>query len=344
MIAADGAHSLVRHRLDIGFYGQDLRADVPPRRPPSRFRLGRRRIPHLRVGRGAGRALSDGQRPRAADRGPATLHRNSDSRYGPTLDDCRAIVERRVHHRVTLSSIGWSSYFRLNSRMVDRLRVERIFLAGDAAHVHSPAGAQGMNTGIQEALNLGWKIARMLSGGASDRLLDTYHAERHPIERDVLRQSSMLTQMDERRTRSDEADPRSRDARALRDRPAARRDAAHGERAVDSVPAQSADDGASARWRSARGRARAGCAGACGRRAPRARAGFRLPVRPARSRRTFRSSCWWNPEGADDIALAPATITVAHAMRDPTERIERSDGKWCCPRGAHVAYHRCHAG
>ncbi len=192
MIAADGAHSMVRHRLDIGFTGKtfeqtfllaDLQADSDW--PDDEFHI---------FASGTGLAalfpMGDSRARLIAD-----LHTPPDSDHGPTLDDCRAIVEQRIHHRVTLSSIGWSSYFRLNSRMVDRLRVDRIFLAGDAAHVHSPAGAQGMNTGIQEALNLGWKIARMLSGGASDRLLDTYHVERHPIERDVLRQSSMLTQM-----------------------------------------------------------------------------------------------------------------------------------------------------
>jgi hypothetical protein len=96
---------------------------------------------------------------------------------------------------VTVENLAWSAYFHLNNRMADRLRSGCVFLAGDAAHVHSPAGAQGMNTGIQEAFNLGWKIARMLAGVAPDRLLDTYHDERHPIEREVLRQSSFMTQM-----------------------------------------------------------------------------------------------------------------------------------------------------
>jgi len=102
-----------------------------------------------------------------------------------------------VQERVDVSDLAWSPYFHLNSRMVEKLRVGRIFLAGDAAHVHSPAGAQGMNTGIQEAFNLGWKLARVLKGAAPDRLLDTYHAERHPIERDVLRQTGFITQMAE---------------------------------------------------------------------------------------------------------------------------------------------------
>jgi hypothetical protein len=115
----------------------------------------------------------------------------------PSLEQCKALIARRVRERVDVSDLAWSAYFHLNSRMVDRLRVGRIFLAGDAAHVHSPAGAQGMNTGIQEAFNLGWKLARVLKAGAPDRLLDTYHLERHPIERDVLRQTGFITQMAE---------------------------------------------------------------------------------------------------------------------------------------------------
>jgi 2-polyprenyl-6-methoxyphenol hydroxylase-like FAD-dependent oxidoreductase len=76
--------------------------------------------------------------------------------------------------------------------MVDRYRVDRVFLAGDAAHVHSPAGAQGMNTGIQDASNLGWKLAHVLRG-ADPALLDTYGAERLPVAADVLGLSTLLT-------------------------------------------------------------------------------------------------------------------------------------------------------
>jgi 3-(3-hydroxy-phenyl)propionate hydroxylase len=115
----------------------------------------------------------------------------------PTLDACRTLAATRVHHPLALTDLRWSGYFHVNSRMVEQLRVGRVFLAGDSAHVHSPAGAQGMNTGMQEAFNLGWKIARVLSGGAPERLLDTYHLERHPIEREVLRQSSFMTHMAE---------------------------------------------------------------------------------------------------------------------------------------------------
>lgn len=115
----------------------------------------------------------------------------------PSLEECRLLAARRIHHPVRFEDLKWSARFHLNRRMVEQLRVDRVFLAGDSAHVHSPAGAQGMNTGIQEAFNLGWKLARVIRGGAPDRLLDSYHLERHPIERDVLRQTSFVTQLAE---------------------------------------------------------------------------------------------------------------------------------------------------
>ncbi|HEY7489322.1 MAG TPA: FAD-dependent monooxygenase [Streptosporangiaceae bacterium] len=80
----------------------------------------------------------------------------------------------------------WSSRYRSESRQAPAYRAGRVFLAGDAAHTHSPAGAQGLNTGFQDAFNLGWKLAAAIKGRAPDWLLDTYHAERHPVGRDVL--------------------------------------------------------------------------------------------------------------------------------------------------------------
>jgi hypothetical protein len=81
----------------------------------------------------------------------------------------------------------WSTRFLSERRQAERYRVGRVFLAGDAAHVHSPVGGQGMNTGIQDAMNLGWKLAAVLRGRAGDDLLDTYQAERHPVGATVLR-------------------------------------------------------------------------------------------------------------------------------------------------------------
>jgi 2-polyprenyl-6-methoxyphenol hydroxylase-like FAD-dependent oxidoreductase len=88
---------------------------------------------------------------------------------------------------VTITHVGWTSHFRANIRMVDRYRAGNVFLAGDAAHVHSPAGGQGLNTGIQDAYNLGWKLAT-----GDDALLDTYEAERLPVAAQVLGISSRL--------------------------------------------------------------------------------------------------------------------------------------------------------
>jgi 2-polyprenyl-6-methoxyphenol hydroxylase-like FAD-dependent oxidoreductase len=87
--------------------------------------------------------------------------------------------------------ISWKSRFHCDERQVARYRHGRVFLAGDAAHVHSPMGGQGMNTGIQDAANLAWKIDAVL-GGAADTLLDSYQCERHPIGRRVLLQSGLM--------------------------------------------------------------------------------------------------------------------------------------------------------
>ena len=91
---------------------------------------------------------------------------------------------------VTLSNPTWLSTYRVNVRMVRDFRVGKVFLAGDAAHVHPPAGGLGMNTGIQDAYNLGWKLAAVINGEAGDALLDTYEAERRPIAEWTLDTSS----------------------------------------------------------------------------------------------------------------------------------------------------------
>ena len=97
---------------------------------------------------------------------------------------------------VTISNPTWLSTYRVSARMTREYRVERVFLAGDAAHVHPPAGGLGMNTGIQDAYNLGWKPTRTLAGAASAELLDTYQQERVPIAEWTLGTSSAgLTQM-----------------------------------------------------------------------------------------------------------------------------------------------------
>ncbi|WP_205826336.1 FAD-dependent oxidoreductase [Microbispora catharanthi] len=95
--------------------------------------------------------------------------------------------------RVRVDEPTWTSVFTFQQRMVPRMRVGRCFVAGDAAHVHSPASGQGMNTGIQEAYNLAWKLAMALRGHAEDRLLDTYAAERVPVGAALLKSTRKAT-------------------------------------------------------------------------------------------------------------------------------------------------------
>jgi hypothetical protein len=101
-------------------------------------------------------------------------------------DDLAALVAEYAPH-VRLEEVAWRSEYRVNVRMAERFRVGRVFLAGDAAHVHPPAGAQGLNVGVQDAYNLGWKLA---VGTAA--LLDTYEAERMPVAAHVLGLSTRL--------------------------------------------------------------------------------------------------------------------------------------------------------
>lgn len=109
-------------------------------------------------------------------------------KIGPEIESA---VRRATGHRI--ARVTWNSIYRPAVRMVNRFRVGRVFLAGDAAHVHPPAGGQGLNTGIQDAYNLGWKIAWVLRGGP-DALLDTYEEERLPIAAWVLGLSKRLHQ------------------------------------------------------------------------------------------------------------------------------------------------------
>jgi hypothetical protein len=112
----------------------------------------------------------------------------------PTIETLQHLFDERVGRAgVRFHHLTWHSLWRTNIRMVDRYRDGQVFLAGDAAHVHSPAGGQGMQAGIQDAYNLGWKLAAVLRR-APDTLLDTYEAERLPIARHLLESTSARSQ------------------------------------------------------------------------------------------------------------------------------------------------------
>jgi 2-polyprenyl-6-methoxyphenol hydroxylase-like FAD-dependent oxidoreductase len=111
------------------------------------------------------------------------------------LDEVKEITRLALGRDFGMRDARWMSRFHSDERQAPAYRVGRVFLAGDAAHVHTPAGGQGMNTGLQDAANLSWKLAAVLRGHAGPELLDTYQAERHPVGRSVLRSSGGIVRL-----------------------------------------------------------------------------------------------------------------------------------------------------
>ncbi|WP_460065724.1 FAD-dependent monooxygenase [Streptomyces sp. YKOK-I1] len=111
------------------------------------------------------------------------------------LEEVKEITRRALGRDFGMYDARWMSRFHSDERQARAYRVGRVFLAGDAAHVHTPAGGQGMNTGLQDAANLGWKLAQVLHGRTGPDLLDTYQAERHPVGRSVLRSSGGIVRL-----------------------------------------------------------------------------------------------------------------------------------------------------
>jgi FAD binding domain len=111
----------------------------------------------------------------------------------PSLDLVRRILSQRAPTGIEARALHWSSYFRIHHRQVAQLRVGRIFIAGDAAHIHSPYGGQGMNTGLHDVWNLVWKLDLVLHGRGSDSLLESYSAERRPVIKQVIETTDFLT-------------------------------------------------------------------------------------------------------------------------------------------------------
>ena len=111
----------------------------------------------------------------------------------PGIEELQKLYDQRSPVPGKFRDMSWSSWFHINSRMIETMNVRRIFFGGDSAHIHSPAGAQGMNTGMQDMINLAWKMAMVMKGQAKPELLDTYSAERVPVIRNVLTKTEGLT-------------------------------------------------------------------------------------------------------------------------------------------------------
>jgi 2-polyprenyl-6-methoxyphenol hydroxylase-like FAD-dependent oxidoreductase len=184
LVGCDGADSTVRRQAGVAFRGGDYRrsvlladidldGDLPDQ------------TAHVFVGRqGVLILVAIGEQARwrllVVQAGRAT------GASAPAVNDVRAVVERASGGRVRAHRVAWSMQVPLQHRLARTFQSGRAFLAGDAAHLHSPAGAQGMNSGIQDAVNLGWKLALAAQGAASEALLDTYGEERRPVARAVL--------------------------------------------------------------------------------------------------------------------------------------------------------------
>ncbi len=182
LVGCDGGHSTVRHSGGFSFLGETPEGD---RFLNSGVRVSGLDLRYAHYWLTAPQGLV-GFTPLRYDGQWVFQARLSSNKEEVSLETCRRIFdERAALPGVVVSELLWGSITRPNMRIVNQYRHGRIFLAGDAAHVHSPAGGQGMNTGIGDAYNLGWKLAAVLQG-TPDALLDTYHAERFPIAQAVL--------------------------------------------------------------------------------------------------------------------------------------------------------------
>ncbi len=191
-VGADGVHSAVRDLLGIPFPGEsvvrsvmlaDVRLEQQPDQPLTAG-AGERGFAFLAsYGDGWHRVIGWDRDRQVPDSDPVVLSELAD------------LVREVMGRDLGLAEARWTSRFHSDERQATSYRSGRVFLAGDAAHCHSPAGGQGMNTGLQDAANLSWKLVAAVRGWGPDALLDTYQTERHPVGRAVLRSSGALVRL-----------------------------------------------------------------------------------------------------------------------------------------------------
>ncbi|CAK9052756.1 Rifampicin monooxygenase (RIFMO) [Durusdinium trenchii] len=185
LIGCDGAHSTVRHHLQLPFPGETVNrrwilADVEVDQETDPHEAIMEASKHgavalFPVGTSRWRIIGDG-----GDVEPNTPQQD------PTEEELQDILDTRTSRNWKIVKSYWRGVFHVNERQIENYVHGRVLLAGDAAHVHSPAGGQGMNTGIQDATNLAWKVALAWQGGADASLIETYQEERHPIGKEVV--------------------------------------------------------------------------------------------------------------------------------------------------------------
>jgi len=188
VVGCDGAHSAVRHLLDLPFEGAMydalfMLADIQSNEtlPADQLQL----CPN-EVGPVAIFPMSATRR-----RIVAMIHEKEGD--APSLEMVRRILRERAPKGLEALGLHWSSYFQIHHRQAAKLRVGRMFIAGDAAHIHSPFGGQGMNTGLQDVWNLAWKLDLAVRGHATEELLESFTAERRPVIKSVIETTDFMT-------------------------------------------------------------------------------------------------------------------------------------------------------
>lgn len=190
LIACDGSHSFVRHHFNLSFNGAEYHQNwwladcyIHWDEPQDMLQM-----------------YPD-------ESGMVACFPMGDSRYrlvmtalegydgSPDFEDIKNAFEQRVSKKAKLSNPVWVTKFYIHHRQIEQYKLGRVFFAGDAAHIHSPAGGQGLNTGIQDVYNLAWKLALVYKRQLPEKLLDSYHAERFPVGQHVLQTTDRMTRM-----------------------------------------------------------------------------------------------------------------------------------------------------
>ncbi|MFI6452549.1 rifampin monooxygenase [Streptosporangium amethystogenes] len=186
LVGCDGGRSTVRRLLGVGFPGEPTRVDtllgeMEVTEDPATVAAIVAEIRKTQLRFGAGPLGNGAYRVVVPAEGVA-----EDRTVPPTLEEFKQQLRMTAGTDFGVHSPRWLSRFGDATRLAERYRVGRVLLAGDAAHIHPPMGGQGLNLGIQDAFNLGWKLAAEVNGWAPEGLLDSYHTERHPVASDVL--------------------------------------------------------------------------------------------------------------------------------------------------------------
>lgn len=209
LIGCDGAHSFVRKELNLSFEGNSFPQIFSLADLEIKWKYPRDCLVGFLEKTGVLFAipLQENNRYRLIfqlARDQALLKENQSIRHGeipatllekPTLEEATAIVHQYADQNARLTNPVWMTNFSINSRMVSRYQKHRVFLVGDAAHIHSPAGGQGMNTGLQDAFNLAWKLWLVQKGLAHDSLIESYNKERHFVGERLLTGTERATHL-----------------------------------------------------------------------------------------------------------------------------------------------------